>query len=335
MDGVDYLIMRLDKEDFKMSNNIKNIKIKNFKIFDTFNMESFKRVNLIGGKNNLGKTALLEAIRLNVSSVDLNNLLMSIRDILHKRSNHIEIDFFKQDTNKTNITTDKRDISLEYENRTPEAIVNLAIDQIKQGVNVSQIFSGPILINQYKTSKVNFISTGDIDDTYLSDLYASLVSKGKDEFLDEALKQFDENIISVKQIVQGRAVFKLKMKNITSPILLNSLGDGINRFMAIICAIWASEDGYLFIDEVENGIHFTNLKKLWELIFSISQEANCQVFATTHSQECIEAFNTFNENDDGAYFELYKNKKGQIVSKYRDHEQLKYSLTHGGSFRGE
>lgn len=318
-----------------MSDNIKNIEIKNFKIFDTFKMEGLKTVNLIGGKNNLGKTALLEAISLNVSSLDLNNLLMSIKDILHKRNNHIEIDFFRQNTNKIDISTDKRKISLEYENKTPEAIVNLAIDEIKQGVNISQIFSGPLLINQYKTSKVNFISTGDIDDSYLSDLYASLVSKGKDEFLDEALKLFDENIISVKQVVQGRAVFKLKMKNMKNPILLNSLGEGINRFMAIVCAIWASEDGYLFIDEIENGIHFTNLKKLWKLIFTVSQEANCQVFATTHSKECIEVFNDFNKSDDGAYFELYKNKKDEIVAKTRDYEQLEYSLTHGGSFRGE
>ena len=35
------------------------------------------------------------------------------------------------------------------------------------------------------------------------------------------------------------------------------------------------------------------------------------------------------------YIEDYKNKKDEIVAKTRDFEQLDYSLTHGGSFRGE
>ena len=125
------------------------------------------------------------------------------------------------------------------------------------------------------------------------------------------------------------------MNNKVEPVLLNSLGDGINRFMAIICAIWASKDGFLFIDEVENGIHYTNLEKLWKIIFEVSEDANCQVFATTHSKECIEAFNRENEEDNGTFIELYKNKKDEIVAKTRDFEQLDYSLTHGGSFRGE
>ena len=129
--------------------------------------------------------------------------------------------------------------------------------------------------------------------------------------------------------------FKVKLNNKVEPVLLNSLGDGINRFMAIICAIWASQDGFLFIDEVENGIHYTNYSKLWKIIFEISKEANCQVFATTHSKECIEAFNKQNKENEATFIELYKNKKDEIVAKTRDYEQLEYSLTHGGSFRGE
>ncbi len=60
MDGVDYLIMKYDKEDI-MKNKISFIEIENFKTFDKIKIDGFKRVNLISGKNNLGKTALLEA----------------------------------------------------------------------------------------------------------------------------------------------------------------------------------------------------------------------------------------------------------------------------------
>ena len=44
---------------------IKNIEIKNFRCFDHLKVFGFERVNLISGKNNAGKTALLEAIFLN------------------------------------------------------------------------------------------------------------------------------------------------------------------------------------------------------------------------------------------------------------------------------
>jgi len=319
-----------------MDTKISFIKVENFKLFDNLDIDGFQRVNLIGGKNNIGKTALLEAINLNLSSVDFNGLLMSIKNIMHKRHNTIEIDMFKQDKNSITIKTDKNKISLTFDNKIPEAVLYLGINGKQQVVSISNVFNGPIVINQYKFSKVNFISSGYIDMIYLSELYSSLVSLGKDNFIDESLKLFDENIVSIRQIMQGGPVFKVKMKNIKNPILLSSLGEGINRFMAIVCAIWASQNGCLLIDEIENGIHYTNYEKLWDIIFKVSKDANCQVFATTHSRECIEIFNKLNINNDGVYIELYKNKKtDQIIAKLRDYEVLNYSLNHNGRFRGE
>ncbi|MDQ7046322.1 MAG: AAA family ATPase [Sulfurovum sp.] len=44
-----------------MQNKLKTLKIKNYKCLKNFEVEKFKRVNLIGGRNNVGKTTLLEA----------------------------------------------------------------------------------------------------------------------------------------------------------------------------------------------------------------------------------------------------------------------------------
>ena len=49
-------------------------------------------------------------------------------------------------------------------------------------------------------------------------------------------------------------------------------------------------DIYLFIDEIENAIHYTNYEKLWRIILEASEKANCQIFITTHSKECIESY---------------------------------------------
>jgi len=44
------------------------------------------------------------------------------------------------------------------------------------------------------------------------------------------------------------------------------------------------------IDEIENGIHYTVLPDLWRFLFRMARLHNVQVFATTHSWDCVEAF---------------------------------------------
>jgi AAA15 family ATPase/GTPase len=163
-----------------------------------------------------------------------------------------------------------------------------------------------------------------------------------EDFLNESLSLFDENILELKSITKERGVvLKLKLKNQKSLVLLSSLGEGINRYIAILCAIWASKDSVLLIDEIENGIHYTNYKKLWQIIFQASVDANCQLFITTHSKECISAFNEVQldskyESCNSQYFEFYRHlKKDLIVASTIDKEQLHYSLTHEGRVRGE
>ena len=80
-----------------MKNKISFIEIENFKTFDKLKIDGLKRVNLISGKNNLGKTAVLEAIRLNVSSINPQSLVYSVKDTLNKRNNNVEFDFFKDE----------------------------------------------------------------------------------------------------------------------------------------------------------------------------------------------------------------------------------------------
>nr|WP_254445307.1 AAA family ATPase [Anabaena sp. UHCC 0204] len=59
---------------------IKNIEVQNFRCFEHLKVSSFEKINLISGKNNVGKTALLEALFLNtVPRPDTIFLLRQIR----------------------------------------------------------------------------------------------------------------------------------------------------------------------------------------------------------------------------------------------------------------
>jgi predicted ATPase len=81
-----------------------------------------------------------------------------------------------------------------------------------------------------------------------------------------------------------------KLRGEMHPVALRSLGDGVNRLLGIGLSLVSARGGVLLLDEVENGIHFTAQRRLWELIFELAHRLDTQVFATTHSWDCIETF---------------------------------------------
>jgi len=330
---------------------ILNIKIKNFKLFQDLELDNIKRVNLIGGKNNIGKTALLEAIELVTLPSSIIEVTYYINRILSRRYKDIrnfEFDFISNDkdmqidinhVNKLAIELfptkqPKFRLLIDDQEVLPEPYASISFNHEIRQLPIRILTDNKENLNNFSIKRTKYIPSNTISSFNIALLYSELVELDKEEFLNNSLKIFDKDIVALKQITkENEVILKIKIKNKLYP--LSSLGEGINRFITILCAIWASQDGYLLIDEIENGIHYTHYKKLWEIIFKVSKEANCQVFITTHSKECIEMFNEVNQDDDGCYLELYKNKKDNIVVKQRGHDVLQYSLTHNGRFRGE
>jgi len=361
---------------------IKNVELNNFKCFQELKVKELKRVNLIGGKNNIGKTSFMEGLEMLTKPKSAFGLRIVSSNILRRRQAkkninpnqppqplEFEFDFFNKIFLDITLYTNKLNAQFKYIN-VGEIVssntfqifnINQQIQQFLQ--NNSKFKTAPIpfveisisddkivtsnqdlVTNIFDTvddnliaSNVNFISSCTTDESVIANYYGYLMNEGKENYINESLAKFDENIIFLKAIPKHfGTVLKLQLKDRKTPILLSSLGEGINRYIAILCAIWASKDGYLFIDEIENGIHYTNYEKLWKIIFEVSKMANCQIFITTHSKECIEAFNRVNEEDEGIYLEFYKNQKnGLIEVQGINHKQLSYNLTHGGEVRGE
>lgn len=69
----------------KDTHHIESVKIKNFRCFESLEIDSLKRVNLVGGDNNVGKSAFLEAIEIIAKTKDPFSLVLSIRDSLDRR----------------------------------------------------------------------------------------------------------------------------------------------------------------------------------------------------------------------------------------------------------
>jgi len=98
---------------------IRNLDISNFRCFKEFNIQGFERINLFGGKNNSGKTALLEALFL--GSTPTSETIMILRQIRGESG-----EFMKAVPEKAwdNLFFDKKRaerkivITLEYDDKT-------------------------------------------------------------------------------------------------------------------------------------------------------------------------------------------------------------------------
>ena len=90
------------------------------------------------------------------------------------------------------------------------------------------------------------------------------------------------------------------------PLSLQSFGEGILRLFEILLALANAKNGILSIDELENGLHYKIHPQVWDLIFRLSQKLNVQIFATTHSWDCIRGFEAaWREHlDAGTFFRL-------------------------------
>lgn len=74
------------------------------------------------------------------------------------------------------------------------------------------------------------------------------------------------------------------------PVPLRSLGDGAVRLFGVALALANSQGGFLLIDEAENGIHHTIQRDFWHMVLLTAEANNVQVFATTHSWDCVAGF---------------------------------------------
>lgn len=105
---------------------------------------------------------------------------------------------------------------------------------------------------------------------------------------------------------------------------LGILGDGVNRFMSILLRIASAAKGVVLIDEIDSGLHYAKLEQVWKAIASAAALFDVQIFATTHSFECIRtAHQAFKMQDHYGfrYFRLDRHD-GAVVAKGLDEEML-------------
>ncbi|RDB05887.1 AAA family ATPase [Runella aurantiaca] len=309
---------------------LNSLEIRNYRSLEHLRIDKVGRVNLILGKNNTGKTSVLEALVLFFSYDNLDFFGWVDRFLNFRGENLVEgIEFDKQEQaisslfykKKFSYFDDTLSIKIgEVNNISPLTIrlvkvtynkdgaIQIATSQEEIGGNaftvellgqkdendfISLILSEKVyrrrLSREFLRFPFGLVSSGIInapDNGTLWDKVALRTEKRKKVF--EALKIIQPQISNLH--FEGGLKPYVLLEGEDEPVPLRSMGDGINRILTIILAMVNCENGYLLIDEFENGLHYSVQEKLWEIIFHLAERLNVQVFATTHSYDCIDAF---------------------------------------------
>ena len=335
----------------------KSFRVKNFRCFKDLQINDLGRVNLIAGKNNTGKTALLEAMYLHSGNRDVKTLLRTEQVTYYRSSRDsypmprdLEDDapsivkwsdiFYNFDsTSRIEITAkvqrqqptlfEEEPSTLQISTVFPEAdeldeILNRFRIEYPQSNEEFDILilepdGGPstvaLLVNgkvrttrQTKTVMLSRFSypREKTPPSVDSKRFSRMRRENSVSKLIEALRVFESRLSHLEFLNDGnewRLYADIGLPELTS---VASMGDGINRFVSLLLELSDAPCGVIFIDEIENGIHYSIQNQVWESIRQFAHSYNVQVVATTHSWEMIAAANEAFKDDDVYDFRFHR-----------------------------
>ena len=105
----------------------------------------------------------------------------------------------------------------------------------------------------------------------------------KDHEIISVINKIEPKIVGIDYI--GNDVFV--DIGIEKLVPINMMGDGIRKLLSIILSMHDCKDGIIFIDEIDNGFHYSKMPLLWKTVIESANQLNVQVFATTHNYDSL------------------------------------------------
>ena len=328
--------------------HLPDLSITNFRGIRQLSIDKLGRVTLIAGRNGVGKTTVLEAVRVYAARGDQD----VFKELLYSREEFIQI--LDEDRDRRispdysalffsrNVTSDQPVLigpassvhSLRIEAADVTDIPEPQQDWFSQfNSEATQVLRviyrdaefllpwlaepsdslGRDLVRRVPRSLLRAIASkrdmpdpikceslgpGLLENHVLASYWDKVVLTPAQPLVLNALALTGQKIEGIAVVGDHRGYQRLgrritvKMRDQVQPIPLKSLGDGITRLFAASLALAVSRNGFLVIDEVENGIHHSIQYEFWSMILKTAHEYNVQVLATTHSFDCINAFSS-------------------------------------------
>jgi hypothetical protein len=349
---------------------LNSLGVRNFRAFHDLKIERLGRVNLIVGKNNVGKTSLLEALQLYArkaptpayiwdimknrretrqSFKEVKDMLATLRYLFYGRKDVLPglepIEIGPMNSSKETLSIGIIWTVIEYlpdrsarvrplgqeENYVSDDLLPyLSIEMGDSGTSYSLEPTSSQPVVRLNTNEIPCITTSasGLSGQRLTELWDGIALTDLEDDVLSALKLIapgvkDLNFVSTP-LSGSERIPVVRIADINEPLPLYSLGDGMLRTLGISLALVNAKDGLLLIDEFENGLYYTVQPELWRFIFQVARRLNVQVFATTHSWDCIEGFQKAArtaQEEEGLLIRL-ESKKGEITATLYDKQEL-------------
>ena len=182
-----------------------------------------------------------------------------------------------------------RQFTIEYQDGDEPPVVQKGKIQLGESGLIDIVFEGrpPDILDRPSGILVPSIALAAGQD--IIDRYSNIERDGTQGALIKALQMIEPRLLRLVVLTDGGAPRVWGDLGDKALLPVDQMGDGLARALVILTSIANARQGMVLIDEVENGIHHTALRGLWSHIAAFADTFDCQVFATTHSRECIEA----------------------------------------------
>ncbi|MEW6350745.1 MAG: AAA family ATPase [Thermodesulfobacteriota bacterium] len=323
----------------------RSFSIKNFRLFKDLRLDGLKRVNLIAGVNNVGKTALLEALYVHAAAPAIGALLAADRfrspllslagevaEIVRPRwaslfvafdeATEVELSATTSEgiarTVRLRVVTDPDLIrridmfgvtSLKVVGDHPipavyEPILELELDEGKEPARYYAVIDKEdVRVKPYHPPPtvpcIMLPAAMGLTAETVSRLFSRLEVRREEERVLEAAQVVDPRIKRLTVVMVGNTPL-LHADLGSGPLIpLPLMGEGVTSVIGMVLAISSARDGMVLMDEIENGVHHSAMGEIWRMVRRLSEAYDVQVFATTHSFECILASHfAFEESED-------------------------------------
>jgi hypothetical protein len=341
-----------------MTRSLKSLHLRGYRAFGDFRVSDLGRVNLIVGKNNAGKTSILEAIRLLTSGGDPTTLYQ----IAVERSDAFEVgpwsrgaspelladakhffhDFKFDATSTFSIESDDeygsltgeivRIAQLDMDERAevlgsapyisenahratlglrlrlegvesprPDAVIGLLQDGqfVIDALSINPLYA--YRQRDYLHGEVIHITPSSFSSNTLATLWSYMLVEGREADAVGALSILQSDIESVHFLPTEtsppaeRVLVGLKGRKRRVP--LSTMGEGMRRMLALALGLAHARDGILSVDDIDTGLHWSVMRDMWALVIETAERLDVQIFATTHSLDCLRGLKDAVEND--------------------------------------